>query len=114
MVGIALLVILPTVFMTTTAATFLFLWGLGGYYIVKWFNENSSPASKGDTIGDKLNNLSGGRVGFLTNGARKREVGEFDGLGENGGIKEEAQREVEGGVEGVKQRVGKGKGGGEE
>jgi len=114
MVGIALLVILPTVFMTTMAAIFLFLWGLGGYYIVIWFNEDSSPAPEGDAIGDKLNNLSAGRMGFLTDGAGKKEAGEFDELGGDGGIKEAAQKDVENGVEGVKQRVGKWKGGGEE
>jgi len=81
MVGIALLVVLPTVFLTTMGATFLFLWGLGGYYIVKWFNEESGPAAEGDAIGDKLNRLSGGRMGFLTEGARKKEKGEFEGVG---------------------------------
>ena len=63
-VGVALLVILPTVFMTTMAASFLFLWGLGGYYLVKWFNEGESPAKPGEAIGDKLNSLTGGRLDF--------------------------------------------------
>jgi hypothetical protein len=38
-IGLALLVLLPTLFMTTFAACFIFLWGLGAYYIVKWFNQ---------------------------------------------------------------------------
>ncbi|KAL9091888.1 MAG: hypothetical protein Q9165_004640 [Trypethelium subeluteriae] len=69
-VGVALLVILPTVFLTTMGASFLFLWGLGGYYIVKWFNEGESPAKPGEAIGDKLNSLTGGRLDFVMNPAR--------------------------------------------
>lgn len=42
-VGVALLVLLPTLFMTTFAACFIFLWGLGAYYIVKWFNQKEIP-----------------------------------------------------------------------
>ncbi len=41
--GLALLVLLPTLFMTTFAGTFIFLWGLGAYYIVKWFNQKEIP-----------------------------------------------------------------------
>jgi len=70
MVLVALFVILPTVFLTTLGATFLFLWGLGGYYILKWFNEGDSPAEVGNAIGDKLNALTGGRLGWLMKSAR--------------------------------------------
>jgi hypothetical protein len=72
MVGVALLVILPTVFFTTFAATFIFLWGLGGFYLLKWFNEGDVPAPDGTAIGDKLNNLTGGRMGWLMDGSRKK------------------------------------------
>ena len=41
--GFALLILLPTLFFTTFAAVFIFLFGLGAYYIVKWFNEESIP-----------------------------------------------------------------------
>ncbi|KAF2738563.1 hypothetical protein EJ04DRAFT_412966, partial [Polyplosphaeria fusca] len=71
MVGVALLVLLPTVFLTTFGATFIFLWGLGGYYILKWFNDGEAPAPEGFAIGDKLNNLTGGRMGWLMDGSRK-------------------------------------------
>jgi hypothetical protein len=71
MVGVALLVILPTIFITTFSATFIFLWGLGGYHILKWFNEGGAPAPDGTAIGDKLNSLTGGRMGWLMDGARK-------------------------------------------
>ncbi|KAL1637313.1 hypothetical protein SLS58_009404 [Diplodia intermedia] len=74
MVGIALLVVLPTIFLTTMGASFLFLWGLGGYYIMKWFNQGGGegPAAKGSAIGDKLNNLTGGRLDFLMNDTRSQ------------------------------------------
>jgi hypothetical protein len=36
--GTALCFVLPVIFFTTMSATFLFLWGLGGYYILKWAN----------------------------------------------------------------------------
>lgn len=82
MVGVALLVILPTVFLTTMGASFLFLWGLGGYYIFKWFNNESGEGSgKGGTsaIGDKLNSLTGGRIGFLMDDARKQDAKKENG-----------------------------------
>jgi Promethin len=41
--GLALIILLPTLFMTTFAGTFIFLWGLGAYYIVKWFNKKDVP-----------------------------------------------------------------------
>lgn len=41
--GLALIILLPTLFMTTFAGTFVFLWGLGAYYIVKWFNQKDIP-----------------------------------------------------------------------
>ena len=42
-VGVALIILLPTLFMTTFAACFIFLWGLGAYYILKWFNQKDIP-----------------------------------------------------------------------
>ena len=40
-VGVALLVLLPTLFITTFAAAFIWLWG--AYYLVKWFNQKEIP-----------------------------------------------------------------------
>ena len=42
-VGIALLVLLPTLFITTFAGAFIFLWGLCAYYLIKWFNQKEIP-----------------------------------------------------------------------
>ncbi|KAK8223628.1 hypothetical protein HDK77DRAFT_432090 [Phyllosticta capitalensis] len=48
--------------------------GLGGYYIVKWFNQSEGTAPDGSAIGDKLNNLTGGRMSFLMDGMRKQDA----------------------------------------
>lgn len=42
-VGFALLILLPTIFVTTFAAAFIWLWGVGAYYIIKWFNQKDIP-----------------------------------------------------------------------
>ena len=42
-VGVALIFLLPVLFFTTAAAVFFFLFGLGSYYIVKWFNKKDVP-----------------------------------------------------------------------
>lgn len=51
-------------------ACFVFLWGLGGYYLLKWFNHGETPAPEGKAIGDKLNSFTGGRLNFLMKDAR--------------------------------------------
>jgi hypothetical protein len=56
-VGVALLVLLPTLFMTTFAACFIFLWGLGAYYIVKWFNQKDIPGIHTDVVGGTKSQL---------------------------------------------------------
>ncbi|MCJ1306858.1 hypothetical protein MMC25_000502 [Agyrium rufum] len=43
MVGVALIILLPTLFITTFAASFVWLWGIAAYYILKWFNEKDIP-----------------------------------------------------------------------
>ncbi|KAJ4303065.1 hypothetical protein N0V90_001956 [Kalmusia sp. IMI 367209] len=73
MVGLALLVLLPTIFMTTFTASFLFLWALGGYAILKWFNQSDAVAPEGTSTGDRISNLTGGRVNWLVDGAGKQQ-----------------------------------------
>lgn len=41
--GFALIILLPTLFFTTAAAVFIWLWGVGAYFIVKWFNQKDVP-----------------------------------------------------------------------
>jgi hypothetical protein len=85
-VGLALTVVLPTVFFTTMGATFLFLWGLGGYYALKWANgESESSSSEGGsaTIGDRLNSLSGGRLtGFMSAAKKEESKKDISGYGD--------------------------------
>ena len=50
-VGFALIILLPVLFFTTAAGVFFFLWGLGTYYIVKWFNEKPVPGIHSDVKG---------------------------------------------------------------
>lgn len=77
-VGLALAVVLPTILFTTMSATFLFLWGLGGYYILKWANGegsgNSNSQEGGPSIGDRLNSLTGGRLTGFMNSAKSQEA----------------------------------------
>ena len=42
-VGIGLIILLPTLFVTTFAAAFIWLWGVGAYFIIKWFNQKEVP-----------------------------------------------------------------------
>ena len=42
-VGVALIIMLPTLFFTTLVASFIWLWGLGTYYILKFFNQKDIP-----------------------------------------------------------------------
>lgn len=77
MVSVALFFVLPTVMFTTGAACFLFLWGLGGYHILKWANGDSQggepkQAAEGGAIGDHLNRLTGGRLSGFMEGARSQ------------------------------------------
>ncbi|MCJ1248149.1 hypothetical protein MMC30_005364 [Trapelia coarctata] len=56
-VGVALLVLLPTLFITTFGATFVWLWGVGAYYLIKWFNQKEIPGIHTgfvDGVKDKL------------------------------------------------------------
>jgi len=70
MVLVALFVVLPTLFLTTFAATFLAFWGLGAFYIIKWFNEGKTPSEIGSSIGGKLSGLVGGSLNGLMSTAR--------------------------------------------
>jgi hypothetical protein len=77
MVAVALIIVLPTVMFTTGAACFLFLWGLGGYHLLKWANGDgesgdSKDAPEGQAIGDHLNRLTGGRLSGFMEGARSQ------------------------------------------
>lgn len=86
-VGLALTIVLPTIFFTTMGATFLFLWGLGGYYVLKWANGDKDSGSSGDSetpsIGDRLNSLTGGRLtGFMSSAKHAESKKDISGYGD--------------------------------
>jgi len=103
-IGVALLIVLPTVFITTMGATFLFLWGLGGYYILKWFN-STSPAKPGKAIGDKFNMITGGRLDFLMQNIRNPSQPPTRVHGEKG-TDDEKERLIDSTVGGTPDKVG--------
>lgn len=91
-VGFALIILLPTLFLTTAAATFIWLWGMGGYYILKKFNKKEIPGIHTDLKGgpgglkEQLGALTGaGGPQGDPNGGEKKEG---DGAKENGKPKE--------------------------
>ncbi|EME43225.1 hypothetical protein DOTSEDRAFT_72572 [Dothistroma septosporum NZE10] len=77
-VGTALLFVFPAVLFTTGTACFLFLWGLGGYYILRWANGDKEGAPKqapeGHSIGDSLNRITGGRLDGFMQSARSQNA----------------------------------------
>jgi hypothetical protein len=62
-VGIALLFLVPTLFIASCAASCFFLWAITVYFILQRFNEGEAPAKPGTRVGDKLHALTGGRLG---------------------------------------------------
>lgn len=75
-VGVALLVLLPTLFITTFGATFIWLWGLGAYYLVKWFNQKEIPGIHTgfvDGVKDKLYAPSSENSSASQDGEHKEE-----------------------------------------
>lgn len=50
-VGFALIILLPVLLFTTGAAVFIWLWGMGAYFIVKWFNQKEIPGVHTDLAG---------------------------------------------------------------
>lgn len=74
-VGLAFAALLPVIFFSTMTACFLFLCGLGGYYILRWVNGGQvNSDSSGDQIGgttdDRHNALAGGRLAEVTDSMR--------------------------------------------
>ncbi|KAF1850829.1 uncharacterized protein K460DRAFT_391238 [Cucurbitaria berberidis CBS 394.84] len=62
LVGFALLFVVPTVFLASCSATFVFIWGFVGYIILRRLNEGEAPGKRGTRVGDKLQGLTGGRL----------------------------------------------------
>ena len=83
-VGFALIILLPVLFFTTAAATFIWLWGVGGYYILKWFNKKEIPGIHTDGSELKLDALKGEQKpqadGGTEEGGKEKKGGEGKGM----------------------------------
>ncbi len=67
--GLALLILLPVLFFTTAAAVSIWLWGVGGYNVIKWLSHRGNPGVQSDVKGP-MTKVNGGA---------------FQGAGANGG-----------------------------
>ncbi|KAF9734128.1 hypothetical protein PMIN01_08471 [Paraphaeosphaeria minitans] len=75
MVSVALLFLVPTLFLATFTASFLFLWGLAGWYVVKWFTQGADSVLDRKSISDRVDRFTGSRAGWVSSGAsEKREI----------------------------------------
>jgi xanthosine utilization system XapX-like protein len=91
--GFALLVLLPTLFFTTGAAVFIWLWGVGAYFIVKWFNQKEMPGVNTDMKGG-LAKASGMNPGNVKSGGTGDASGNGKGPGaQNGSATNPAPKE---------------------
>jgi len=89
-VGFALIILLPTLFITTAAATFIWLWGMAGYWIVKHFNQKDIPGIHTDLKGGIKGQLGSVMAGDEGVPPATHEDGEEEGgKKENGGLKEQ-------------------------
>ncbi|KAF2446127.1 hypothetical protein P171DRAFT_410124 [Karstenula rhodostoma CBS 690.94] len=73
MVGVALLFLVPTLFLTTFTASFVFLWGLVGFYVLKWFTQGEGNASDGKSVSEKVDRFTGGRAKRVTSGVSEKQ-----------------------------------------
>ena len=121
MAGAALIFLLPTLFVTTAVATFLWLWGVGCYYLLKYFNEKPIPGihvplkegleGEAGDYADRgvLEGYAGDVMGQIT-GGEKQEEGEGEGERADG-EKKAGENSGKGGAGGESQNKGGGSGG---
>lgn len=86
-VGFALIILLPTLFITTAAATFIWLWGIGGYYILKKFNKKEIPGIHTDMKGGVQDQVMGQLGGITGEGGPQ---GDPNGAGKEDGEEEKS------------------------
>lgn len=65
---------MPTLFVASFAASCAFLWGLVVYMVLRRFNEGEAPGKPGTRVGDTWHGLTGGRLGWMVDGAGEGEV----------------------------------------
>lgn len=111
-VGFALIILLPTLFVTTFAAAFIWLWGVCGYYILKWFNQKEipgihTPLKDGMSLGGITGDEAPVGEEKVANGGPKEAQGvksSANGTPKKGGGKKESA-EKKGPVNGVTDKV---------
>ena len=109
-VGVALIFLLPTLFVTTGIATFVWLWGVATYYILKHFNEKPIPGihtSLKDGIIDNLgaDNEITHQLADLT-GQKIEGSGEQKGAQERQEVEEQQQQKKKTKKEGANEEAG--------
>lgn len=67
--GVALLFLIPVVFVGSCTASIVFVWGLVGYLVLQRVNGGETPVQPGTKVGDSLNTLTGGRLQDLVDRA---------------------------------------------
>lgn len=75
-VGFALLFVIPTILFASCSATFIFIWSFAGYLVLRRFNDGEAPAKPGTRVGDKLQGLTGGRLGLWIGDGAGEEKGD--------------------------------------
>ena len=100
--GVALIFLLPTLFVTTAIATFVWLWGVGTYYILKYFNEKPIPGIHTSLKDGIIDNL--GADSEITHQLADLTGQKIEGSGEQKGAQE--RKEVEEAQEKKKHGVG--------
>ena len=88
-IGFALLILLPFVFFTTFAASFLWVWGVGGYYLLKWLNKKEIPGIHVPFSSGSLGSLNEYTRGEQEHEAETNEVGKTRVEGEKDDLKED-------------------------
>lgn len=73
--GLALFILLPILCITTFAATFIFLFGLGAYYIVKWFNQKDVQGIPTEFLEGMKKQTEIDSQSLMLNGGRQETLG---------------------------------------
>ncbi|KAK5279562.1 hypothetical protein LTR40_007623, partial [Exophiala xenobiotica] len=81
--GLALLILLPVLFFTTAAAVFIWLWGVGACYVIKWLSQRGNPnPNPNSNPGMQQNDGKGGAIAMTrANGAAAIEGPGANGIG---------------------------------
>lgn len=94
-IGFALIILLPVVFFTTFAASFLWLWGVGAYYLLKWLNQKEIPGINVPFVSGAMDSFNEYTRGEQEHEAPTNDIGKTRIEGERDEIKEEYMEDME-------------------